>query len=552
VCPFLLLIQYLKSRDSRNLRAEWRFIMPVVISQIRGELNESSESTIKKALKKSGIPEDSVIKKDIYKTSLDARKQNDIHLVHSVFVQLANPKEEKLFGEKKDCRYIENSSLTPVISKEKNDGRVVIAGFGPAGMFCGLVLAEYGYKPIIIERGQSVDSRIKSVKEYWSGGSLNTESNVQFGEGGAGTFSDGKLTTRINDPLCRYVLEQFVKFGAPEEILTKAKPHIGTDNLRNIVKSIRERIISLGGEIKFNTKLENIRVQNSKAYAAVTEDAEIRTSAIIAAVGHSARDTFEMLLDNNIFMQPKPFSVGVRIEHSQREVDESLYGNQAGNPLLPAGEYQLSYRRPDGRCVYTFCMCPGGVVVPAASEKDTIVTNGMSEFARNGENANAALVVSVSEKDFGSKALDGVAFARNLERKAYAIGKGKAPATSVGGFLSGKPSISSAVSPSYSIGTEPAELRELFPEYITGMLEEGLHRFSRKMKCFGNPQGIMTAPETRTSSPVRITRNADMTSISVSNLYPCGEGAGYAGGIMSAAVDGVKTALAVMSKIAPQ
>jgi len=525
--------------------------MSVIISQIRGELNESHENVIKRALKKTGISEGEVLKKDIYKTSLDARKQKDIHMVYSVFVQLNDKCKEKTFGEKNECRYIEDSLLDPVISDEKRDGRVVIAGFGPAGMFCGLVLAEYGYRPLIIERGESVDERIKSVKNYWSGNGLNTESNVQFGEGGAGTFSDGKLTTRINDPLCRYILEQFVSAGAPEEIMTKAKPHIGTDNLRSIVKNIRKRIVELGGEIRFSTCLENINIQNGQVISAKMGGTEEKTAALIAAVGHSARDTFEMLIRNGIFMESKPFSVGVRIEHKQWDVDESLYGEHAGNPLLPSGEYQLSYRRPDGRCVYTFCMCPGGTVVPSASSPETIVTNGMSEFARDGKNANAALVVSVSKKDFGNGVLDGVRFAENLEKSAYIIGKGKAPAATAGSFLSGNPSLISDVSPTYCIGTEPSELRELFPGYITEMLEEGLYKFSKKMKCFGNKNAILTAPETRTSSPVRITRTENMHSLSCGNLYPCGEGAGYAGGIMSAAVDGVKTALQIMQTFAP-
>ncbi len=525
--------------------------MPVVISQIRGELNESHESVIDRALKKSGISSGEVLKSSIYKTSLDSRKQNDIHLVHSVFVKLADKESERIASEKKECRYIEDKPFSPVVSKEKKEGRVVVAGFGPAGMFCGLVLAENGYKPIIAERGEPVEKRVNSVRSYWHGGSLNPESNVQFGEGGAGTFSDGKLTTRINDPLCRYVLERFTEAGAPEEILTKAKPHIGTDNLTGVVRNIRNRIIELGGEVRFCTKLENIKTFGSEVISAVLGGTEVRTSALTMAIGHSARDTFEMLLENNIFIEPKPFSVGVRIEHRQWDVDESLYGSHAGNPLLPPGEYQLSHRRPDGRGVYTFCMCPGGMVVPAASEENTIVTNGMSEFARNGENANAALVVSVSKNDFGSGVLDGVEFARKLEKKAYLIGGGKAPAVTVGGFLDGKPTLKSDIVPSYAAGTAAADLRTLFPGFVTEMLEEGLGRFSRKMKCFGSKSAVMTAPETRTSSPVRITRTSGMNSVSYGNLYPCGEGAGYAGGIMSAAVDGVKTAVEIMKRIAP-
>ncbi|MCM1227907.1 MAG: hypothetical protein NC320_10895 [Clostridium sp.] len=526
--------------------------MPLIINNIRGELDESVESVIDRGLKRAGILNSNTAMSGIYKTSLDARKQNDIHFVHSVFAELFDTKlEEKYCGS--GIKRIEKSVFSPEISGKKADGKIVIAGFGPAGMFCGLVLAENGYAPIILERGEDADSRIGKVRKYWLGGELDPESNVQFGEGGAGTFSDGKLTTRINDPLCRYVLERFAEFGAPEEILIKAKPHIGTDNLRNIVKNIRNRIIGLGGEVRFSARLDDMEIQNGKVKKIIQGGNEIKTSAVVAAIGHSARDTFEMLAGKNIFMEPKPFSVGVRIEHRQRDVNESLYGKHADNPLLPVGEYQLSHRRADGRGVYTFCMCPGGHVVPAASEHNSTVTNGMSEFARDGENANAAVVVSVSDSDFGKGILDGVDFARKIEQTAYNITGGKtAPGVTVGGFMSGKPNIDTDIVPTYDRGVSPCDLTRIFPKAVTDMLSEGLRVFSKKMKCFGDVKALMTAPETRTSSPVRICRTESRNSVSLSNFYPCGEGAGYAGGIMSAAVDGIKTALEIMKKISPK
>ncbi len=525
--------------------------MPLIISSIRGEIDESQESVVSRGLKKAGINEREILRSGIYKTSLDARKRNDIHFVHSVYAELSDPEKEKNFKHS-DVRYIHKNTFSPEMSSIHADGRIVIAGFGPAGMFCGLVLAENGYKPLILERGEEAKKRVESVKRYWNGGELNPESNVQFGEGGAGTFSDGKLTTRINDPLCRYVLERFVQFGAPDEILVKAKPHIGTDNLRNIVENIRNRIIECGGEVRFSSRLDDIELEGSRVKNAVWNGEKTEVSALVAAVGHSARDTFEMLMKKQIFIEPKPFSVGVRIEHRQSDVNESLYGKYADNSMLPSGEYQLSHRNSQGRGVYTFCMCPGGHVVPAASEEKTTVTNGMSEFLRDGENANAAVAVSVSSEDFGNGVLDGVSFARSIERRAFEITGGKtAPATTVGGFLSGKPDLKTNINASYDRGVQACDLTQIFPKYVTDMLVEGLNVFSRKMKCFGDKRALMTAPETRTSSPVRITRTEKRNSVSLENFYPCGEGAGYAGGIMSAAVDGIKTALEIMSRIAP-
>ncbi|MGN0595165.1 MAG: NAD(P)/FAD-dependent oxidoreductase, partial [Hominimerdicola sp.] len=506
--------------------------MPIIINQIKCPLDAKEEQIISKALKKLKNNKSKAYDCHVYKTSLDARNQNDIHFVHSIICTLGSEKEEqKLCSADSSLTFVSGSSFNPVISDKKADGKVVIAGFGPAGMFCGLVLAEHGYKPIILERGSEVEKRTAAVSEFWRTGQLDINSNVQFGEGGAGTFSDGKLTTRIKDPLCRYVMERFVEFGAPKEILHKAKPHIGTDNLRNIVKAIRQKIIECGGEVRFENKLSDFYVKNNKADKILCTSGEEKVSALVLALGHSARDTFEMLDKKNIFLESKPFSVGARIEHKQSAVEESLYGKHAGNPLLPKGEYQLSWRNKEGRGVYTFCMCPGGTVVPSSSEQFGVVTNGMSEFARDGENANAALVVAVTPDDFGKNPLDGIAFARKIEQNAYkATGSYKAAGTTVGGFLEGKPNINSNIDPTYALGLEAVNYGKIFPKFVTDMMTEGLEQFGRKMACFKDKNAVLSAPETRTSSPVRITRNEKMTSISIENLYPCGEGAGYAGG----------------------
>ena len=529
--------------------------MALIITNRKGSISEPLDSVTEKAVNQVGVNKSDIVKTGIYKTSLDARKRTDIHFVHSVYLQLASKSaEEEICRKNTDCQYIEDKYQKPVICSDIYKGRPAIIGLGPAGLFCALILSENGYKPVVFERGEEIDKRAKSVNEFWNGGSLNTNSNVQFGEGGAGTFSDGKLTTRIKDPFCRYVLESFEKYGAPEEILTKAKPHIGTDMLRTVIKSIRNRIIENGGEIHFNTCVNNFRADKSGYInQLITDKGVFDAAAVVAAVGNSARDTFEMLMDNRVMMVTKPFSVGVRIEHLQDEVNESLYGKYKDNPLLPKGEYQLSYRQKDGSAVYTFCMCPGGVVVPSSSEEKTVVTNGMSEFARNGNNANSAVVVSVSEKDFGSSPLDGMYFARKIEQKAFELGgqNYSAPATTVRGFLSGKPDLKTDLSPTYARGLKECNFGSLFPEKINTMISIGMNDFSKKMKCMNNMNAVMTAPETRTSSPLRIIRNENLVSPSMKNLYPCGEGAGYAGGIMSAAVDGIKIAYKIMENYSP-
>lgn len=526
--------------------------MAIIIQNITAPVGAENSEIIAAALKKAGISPKNTMRTGIHKISLDARKQNDIKTVSSVWAELDNAAaEEKICAAKDFCTRVDISPFRPEITgKIVPDGRIAVAGFGPAGMFAALLLAEAGYRPIVFERGADVDSRTIITENFWRTGEFSPRTNVQFGEGGAGTFSDGKLTTRIKDPLCRYISSRLCEFGAPEEILTKAKPHIGTDKLRGIVKNIRRRIIDMGGEVRFNSQITDISVQNGKIAAITVNGSEnIHVSALILAVGHSARDTFEMLRSRQIAMEPKPFAVGARIEHTQESVNRSLYGAHADDPALPVGEYQLSYTK-NGRGVYTFCMCPGGTVVPSQSEENTVVTNGMSEYARDGINANSALVVSVSPEDYGRDVLDGMEFARKIEQAAFSAAGGdySAPAVTVGAFLDGRASLKNAsVAPTYACGTAACDFGKFLPSYVTDMMRTGLNIFSRRMKCFGDKSAVLTAPETRTSSPVRIVRGENMCSPSAEGLYPCGEGAGYAGGIMSAAVDGVKQACAVMS-----
>lgn len=528
----------------------------IVVSDIITNLNDNPDYSIEKAKKLLAISDNDISDCFILRTSIDARHRKQPQLVSSVgFITNKDEKKlvKKLNNSKISFRNVSSSLPKAVNGQTPLRNRPVVVGFGPAGMFAGLVLAKYGYRPIILERGSEVEKRVKDVSLFWQTGKLNTQSNVQFGEGGAGTFSDGKLTTRINDPLCDFVLNEFIRFGAPTEILKKAKPHIGTDYLREVVKSIKSEIVSLGGEVLNNSQLTDLVIKNGKIEQIFVNDSPIPCSALILAIGHSARDTFEMLLNKDIIMQTKPFSVGVRVEHLQEDINSSLFGKYAGHPLLSKGEYQLSLRKND-RAVYTFCMCPGGTVVPSSSEADTVVTNGMSVFARDGKNANSALVVSVSGKDFGDNPMDAINFQRKYEKAAFAAGgyNYSAPAQNVGSFLNGKAELKiGRVEPTYALGVKECDFNAIFPTEISDMMKYGLIDFGRKMRGFNANDAILTGVETRTSSPVRILRGEDMQSVSVSGLYPCGEGAGYAGGIMSAAVDGIKAAIALIEKYKP-
>lgn len=539
--------------------------MAIIVSQVKTKLQESQyqEKILEEARKTAKIKANEIEKAYLIKSSVDARKKENILIVSSVgFILKDQQEEQEILHRVKNTRQAEQ--IKQEIPQEIDfrtgtkmlEHPPVIVGFGPAGMFAGLALARMGYKPIVLERGADVDNRIKAVEDFWNQRIFDPKTNVQFGEGGAGTFSDGKLTTRINDPRCSFILDEMIAHGAPEEIRHRQKPHVGTDLLRDIVKNIRKEILSLGGQVRFYTCVEDIIEKNGKLCAVKTNQGEISTETLILAVGHSARDTFEMLLQKNIFLEPKPFSVGVRIEQKQETIDRGLYGDKAGHPAIPQGEYQLSWRDTEGRGVYTFCMCPGGFVVASSSEEETVVTNGMSEYARDGENANSALVVSVDEKDFGSNPLDGIAYQRKLEKQAYLLG-GKnyhAPAQSVKSFLErSTPDLAHAkTQPTFPCGVTEADIKSILPKRVGEMLDEGLVRFQKKLPGFADENAILTGLETRTSSPVRITRNTEsMQAAGIAGLYPCGEGAGYAGGIMSAAVDGVRVAQKIMEEYAP-
>lgn len=523
--------------------------MAIIVSQIKTGLDQPREYAITRAVRGLRLSDSEIKLSKIYKTSVDAR--HEVSFVSSVYLVLHNSAKERALAEKHaNVKLFTEEKFTVNRGDKPLDGDIVIAGFGPAGMFCALTLCEYGYKPVVLERGAEMDERIRAVSDYWKGGVLDPKTNVQFGEGGAGTFSDGKLTTRINDPLCSRVLEKLCEFGAPNEILTKAKPHIGTDKLRGVVKNLRRRVIELGGEIRFLTPLESIGIENGKIRSICAGGSEIKCGALVLAIGHSAHDTFQMLLKNGITLAPKPFSVGARIEHLQTDINRALYGKSAGHPALPPAEYALSYRE-NGRGVYTFCMCPGGYVVASASSPGSVVTNGMSCFDRSGANANSAVLVSVSPDDFGNEPLAGAYFIQRLENKAYELGgnNGRAPAMLTREFLGSKSTMSlGRVIPTYSLGTQQRDLHELFPDFVSEYLEKGIRQFEHKIPGFSDKDSILTAIESRTSSPVRIPRNELFESEACENLYPCGEGAGYAGGIMSAAVDGIKTAVKIMEK----
>jgi len=517
------------------------------ISQLKLDISDPKEKLQALIAKKLKIKETDILNYHIFKESIDAR-QGTITLVYTVDATLRN--ETSILRKK-----IPNVGITPDLNYKmppKLDRaatkRPVVIGFGPAGMFAALLLAQCGYNPIVLERGEPVDKRAHTVEKFWQHGILNPESNVQFGEGGAGTFSDGKLTTRTKDLRSRKILEELVNAGAPEEILYMAHPHIGTDLLRNIIANIREKIIALGGEIHFNTKVCDFTITDGQISEVVTtKNQVIKTNQVILAIGHSARDTFELLLAHKIDIVAKPFAVGMRIEHPQVLVDKAQYKDFAGHPTLGAAEYRLTHQASNGRGVYTFCMCPGGSVVPASSEPNMVVTNGMSEHARAGTNANSAILVQVQCDDFGSNhPLAGIHFQRELESKAFIMGGSnyKAPAQRVADFLANR-SVSSVgtVDPTYFIGVEMVNLHDLFPKSLCDALTEGISAFDKKLSGFAMDDAILTAVESRSSSPVRITRHVEtLQSTSVKGLYPAGEGAGFAGGIVSSAIDGLKCA----------
>lgn len=483
--------------------------------------------------------------------SVDARKKTDVHF--SISVDIESSDENRLLKTIKNAVKTEKYTYT-VPTAVRFGKRPVIAGFGPAGMFAALVLAMSGARPIVLERGEDVDTRCKTVEEFRRTGKLDTESNVQFGEGGAGTFSDGKLTTGIKDKRIGWIFEKLAEFGAPEEILYSAKPHIGTDKLIDVVKNLRKKVISLGGEVRFGAKMCGFTRNGNDLTSVIYSDEsgmhEIETDSLILAAGHSARDIFELLYSERIELSQKNFAVGVRIEHRRSNIDKAMYGDSAGHPALKAADYKLAVHLPNGRTLYTFCMCPGGYVMAASSETGRLAVNGMSCFARDAENSNSALLVGINTDDFGSShPLEGMYLQQKLEEKAFIAGGSDyhAPITYVG-ELYGE-TVTDKVEPSYCPSVRKADIADYLPSYVCETLKLGIREMGKKIKGFDASGSVLTGVESRSSSPVRINRGEDLQSVSLKGLYPCGEGAGYAGGIVSAAADGMKCAEAVILRL---
>ena len=522
----------------------------VLVSNIRLPLGKTFRDAVAPAVKAAGIPSDSVRSAAVHKLSVDGRHGTPM-LVYTVALTVSDDVLTRKLALQPGVQLLQRHPLSVVHGAETLRHPPVICGLGPAGLFAAYLLAKEGYRPVVLERGPEIARRMQAVRAFNDGGALDANANIQFGEGGAGTFSDGKLTTRIHDPLCEYVTQVLLDHGAPSEIALRQKPHIGTDLLRNVITDIRQEIQQLGGTVLFDTKLEDLTCKGDSLCSVKTSRGELPCEVLVLAPGHSARDTFAMLMEKGLQLTCKPFSVGFRAEHLQKEIDTALYHEAAGHPDLPRGEYQLS-THIGGRGVYTFCMCPGGHVVAASSEENTVVTNGMSFHARDGENANAAVVVSVNEQDFGGDPRRAIAFQRQLEQQAWQLG-GKdysAPAQDVRSFLEGTARLAACrVKPTYPRGVRAADLGSLFGSELTGALQAGLRDFDRKIHGYAGRDAVLTGVETRTSSPVRILRDAEtLQSTELPGLYPCGEGAGYAGGIVSAAVDGLRVADAIMRR----
>ncbi len=514
--------------------------MRIKVSNVMMPLEHSIDEVFKAACKTGGIDEAAVVSNKILRRSVDARK-GTVRFNYSVLFEL--DKTVKL----NDFTVLADAPKADYFCEPTLPYRPMIAGMGPAGLFAGYYLAKCGCRPIIIERGGSIEKRTEKTAAFAKSGVLDTECNIQFGEGGAGTFSDGKLTTRINDPRCDLVLDILAQHGAPQDILYLAKPHIGTDLLRGVIVTMRNAIIAMGGEIRFDSRLDSVGIRHNRLVSVVVNGEEHECKGLLLATGHSARDTYQMLFDKGVAMSAKPFAVGVRIEHLQEDIDRAQYGKYAGHPMLGAADYRLTYN--GGRSVFSFCMCPGGSVVAAASEECGVAVNGMSNHSRSGKNANSAIVVSISERDFDG-VLGGVSFQRRLERAAYELGGGGyfAPVQLTSDFVNDRVTHSrSKVEPTYPIGTNAANLANCLPEPIVSALKDGLRSFDTKIKGF-TKDSVLTGLETRTSAPVRILRGEHMESVNVKGLYPVGEGAGYAGGIMSSAVDGIKAAQMLLSR----